>query len=61
MRGVAYDRFGEDFRKGLTFVVSVQHPEPQFNAQTKEKLNNVEVDGIVARVSAAAMTSVSKR
>jgi DNA gyrase subunit B len=28
----------------------VQHPKPQFNAQTKEKLNNVEVDGIVARV-----------
>src|SRR5262249_7213246 len=41
---------GEDFRKGLTFVISVQHPRPQFNAQTKEKLNNVEVEGIVARV-----------
>jgi DNA gyrase subunit B len=41
---------GEDFRKGLTLVISIQHPTPQFNAQTKEKLNNVEVDGIVARI-----------
>lgn len=40
---------GEDYRKGLTVVISIQHPSPQFNAQTKEKLNNVEVDGIVAR------------
>ena len=31
---------GEDFRKGLTVIVSVQHPNPQFNSQTKEKLNN---------------------
>jgi len=39
---------GDDYRKGLTVVISIQHPEPQFNAQTKEKLNNVEVEGIVA-------------
>jgi DNA gyrase subunit B len=41
---------GEDFRKGLTVIVSVQHPDPQFNSQTKEKLNNLEVDGVVSGV-----------
>jgi DNA gyrase subunit B len=41
---------GEDFREGLTAVVSVQVPEPQLEAQTKIRLNNPEVDGIVAGV-----------
>jgi DNA gyrase subunit B len=41
---------GEDFRKGLTVIISVQHPEPQFNSQTKEKLNNLEVEGVVSGV-----------
>jgi DNA gyrase subunit B len=41
---------GEDFRKGLTVILSVQHPEPQFNSQTKEKLNNLEVEGVVSGV-----------
>jgi DNA gyrase subunit B len=41
---------GEDFREGLTAVVSVQVPEPQLEAQTKVRLNNPEVDGIVASV-----------
>ncbi len=39
---------GEDYRKGLTAIISVQHPEPLFNSQTKEKLNNPEVDGAVS-------------
>lgn len=39
---------GEDFREGLTAVVSVQVPEPQLEAQTKIRLNNPEVEGIVA-------------
>ncbi len=38
----------EDFREGLTAVVSVQVPEPQLEAQTKVRLNNPEVEGIVA-------------
>jgi DNA gyrase subunit B len=41
---------GEDFREGLAAIVSVQVPEPQLEAQTKVRLNNPEVDGIVATV-----------
>jgi DNA gyrase subunit B len=41
---------GEDFREGLTAIVSVQVPEPQLEAQTKIRLNNPEVEGIVASV-----------
>jgi DNA gyrase subunit B len=41
---------GEDFREGLTAIVSVQVPEPQFESQTKIRLNNPEVEGIVASV-----------
>jgi DNA gyrase subunit B len=41
---------GEDFREGLTAVVSVQVPDPQLEAQTKVRLNNPEVDGIVSSV-----------
>ncbi len=41
---------GEDFREGLTVVISVQVPEPQFDSQEKKRLNNLEVEGIVAGV-----------
>ncbi|MCH7727210.1 MAG: DNA gyrase subunit B [Planctomycetes bacterium] len=39
---------GEDFREGLTAIVSIKHPKPQFESQTKVKLNNTEVEGIVS-------------
>ncbi len=39
----------EDFREGLTSIVSVKVPEPQFKGQTKGELGNSEVTGIVSR------------
>jgi len=40
---------GEDFREGLTAIISVKVPEPQFKGQTKGELGNSEVTGIVSR------------
>lgn len=41
---------GEDVREGLTAIISVMLPEPQFEGQTKTKLGNAEVAGIVQSV-----------
>jgi DNA gyrase subunit B len=42
---------GEDVREGLTAIVSVKVPEPQFEGQTKERLGNREVQGVTQSVT----------
>ena len=41
---------GEDFREGLTAIISVKVAEPQFEGQTKTKLGNGEIKGIVDKI-----------
>ncbi len=41
---------GEDVREGITAVISVKHPDPQFEGQTKTKLGNSEVRAVTDRL-----------
>ncbi len=47
LKNVKVDLTGEDIREGITAVISVKVPDPQFEGQTKSKLGNTEVEGIV--------------
>ncbi|WPD19120.1 DNA topoisomerase (ATP-hydrolyzing) subunit B [Thermaerobacter composti] len=48
---------GDDIREGLTAVLSVKLPEPQFEGQTKTKLGNSEVRGVVDSVTGEALAT----
>lgn len=47
LKNVKFDISGDDFREGLTAIISVKVMEPQFEGQTKTKLGNSEVSGAV--------------
>ncbi|TGM53679.1 DNA topoisomerase (ATP-hydrolyzing) subunit B [Leptospira adleri] len=47
---------GEDVKEGLTAVISVKIPQPQFNSQTKEKLVNAEIKGIMQTLTSEGLT-----
>lgn len=47
---------GDDTREGLTAIVSIKHPDPQFESQTKVKLMNPEVQTITQQVVSDAFT-----
>jgi len=48
---------GDDTREGLTAVISIKLPNPQFEGQTKTKLGNSEVEGIVASATFEALST----
>ena len=47
LKNVKISLSGEDIREGLTGVISIKVPDPQFEGQTKQKLGNTEAEGIV--------------
>lgn len=46
---------GEDVKEGLSAVISIKIPQPQFNSQTKEKLVNAEVKGIMQTLTSEGL------
>ncbi|MBD3288895.1 DNA topoisomerase (ATP-hydrolyzing) subunit B [candidate division KSB1 bacterium] len=50
LKNEAFTLSGEDVREGLTAILSIKHIEPQFEGQTKTKLGNSEVKGIVESI-----------
>lgn len=55
--GAKYSLTGDDCREGLTAIISIQVPDPQFEGQTKTKLGNSEVRGIVESVVGEKLAS----
>ncbi len=57
LRNVKFNISGEDTREGIAAVISVKVPEPQFEGQTKGKLGNSEVKGIVDSFASEALST----
>jgi DNA gyrase subunit B len=57
LKGKNYNVTGDDAREGLCSVLSVKVPNPQFEGQTKTKLGNAEVEGIVKSVVGDALVT----
>ena len=57
LKNKTYSVSGEDVREGLSAIVSVKIPNPQFEGQTKTKLGNSEVDGYVRSIMGEALSS----
>lgn len=57
LQKLKFDISGDDFREGLTAVISVKVQEPQFEGQTKTKLGNNEVMGAVDQVVGEMLTN----
>ncbi|MAD96547.1 MAG: DNA topoisomerase (ATP-hydrolyzing) subunit B [Flavobacteriaceae bacterium] len=56
LKNVKFEISGDDFREGLTAIVSVKVGEPQFEGQTKTKLGNREVSSAVSQAVAEMLT-----
>ncbi|MEI6694671.1 MAG: DNA topoisomerase (ATP-hydrolyzing) subunit B [Bacteroidota bacterium] len=54
---IKFDISGDDFREGLTAIISVKVQEPQFEGQTKTKLGNSEVMGFVDQIVSELLTN----
>ena len=57
LKNVKFAIAGEDTREGLTAVVSVNVPEPQFEGQTKSKLGNSDVKGLVQSLTSESLNA----
>ncbi len=57
LKNLKFDIAGDDFREGLTAIISVKVAEPQFEGQTKTKLGNNEVMGVVDQLVSEALNN----
>jgi DNA gyrase subunit B len=55
LKGEEVKLTAEDVREGLTAIVAIKHPDPQFEGQTKTKLGNSDVKGIVDSIVSATL------